>query len=256
MSFPAVICAKILGIPTVIHEQNALPGLTNRLLSAFAGIVAVSFASSKKYFPAGKTVVTGNPVRKDLFKKPSKSTYESFGLSEGKFTVLVFGGSQGASKINRAAIDSFQYLAGIKEKIQFLNISGRNDHEQIEKEYISNGIPGSVIAYTHSMGDAYAVADLIICRAGATTVAELKILNKRSILIPFPFATANHQEFNAKALEKEGLAKIVIEKDLNARMLAGIISESFASAKKLDDFKIPASFPQELLAAEVVKSLR
>jgi len=253
VSFPAVICAKILKIPCIIHEQNAFPGITNRILSRFADKIALSFTSSIKYFPGNNTVVTGNPVRPDLFNAAVQEAYARLGLSQDKFTVFVFGGSQGALKINDLVIDSFEYLSNIKDKLQFLHVSGPKYYDAVLGEYNKRNIPGRVIAYAHGIGDAYTVADLIICRSGATTVAELKILNKRAVLIPFPHATANHQEHNARALEKEGMAQVIIEKDLTPQMLAGVITEAFNSQSSNNGLKIPPVFPQELLAAEIAK---
>jgi len=253
VSFPAIICAKLLGIPSLIHEQNVLPGLTNRILSHFSSIVAVSFEGSRACFPDEKVVLTGNPVRPDLFMAPKDETYNRLGLSEGKFTVLVFGGSQGAAKINRTVLDSFQYLGDVKDRIQFLHIAGAKDYELVRKAYQEKSIPGTVSEYAHAIGDAYAVADMIICRSGATTVAELRILNKYSLLIPFPFATENHQESNARELEKEGLAKVIIERDLTPGLLAAEIIKALHSVGKNHSFKIPGVFPQELIAASAVK---
>jgi UDP-N-acetylglucosamine--N-acetylmuramyl-(pentapeptide) pyrophosphoryl-undecaprenol N-acetylglucosamine transferase len=253
ISFSAVICANILCIPSVIHEQNALPGMTNRILSRFADTVALSFGLSTKYFLGCNSVVTGNPVRPELFKIASAETYGTMFVSKDKFTILVFGGSQGAAKINLAVIDSCEFLKDLKDKIQFLLVSGSRDFQTAQKAFTAKQVPGKVIEYVHSMGDAYAVSDIIISRAGATTVAELRILNKQAVLIPFPFATDNHQEFNARALEKEGIAKVVLEKDLTPQLLAGIITEAFHKNKKEKMFNIPRVYPQALLASEIIK---
>jgi len=256
LSFPTVVCANILGIPTVIHEQNAFPGIANKILARFADTVALSFEGSKKYFWGCNTVVTGNPVRPELFKDATEETYNRMGVSKSKFTALVFGGSQGAAKINKTVIDSFEHLGALKDKVQFLLISGPKDFQSAQKEYAAKQVPGKVISYTHSMGDAYAVSDLIICRSGATTAAELRILNKQAVLIPFPFATANHQEFNARAMEKEGIAKVILEKGLTPQMLAGAITEAFNTSNKIHTQMIPKVFRQELLAGEVIKLIR
>ena len=253
VSFPAVIGARLLGIPAVIHESNALPGLTNRILSRFAAVTAVSFDSSKKYFPQAKVVNTGSPVRKNLFKGMGADAFKKMGLSDGKFTILVFGGSQGAAAINRAVAASFDFLGDIKDKIQFLHVAGPKDYEAVKEEYRRKNIPGAVIDYARDIGAAYSVSDLIICRSGASTVAELKVLNKPAILIPFPFATANHQEYNARALENSDVAKVVPEKDLKPESLAKAISAVFRSSKSGSLPDIPKVFPQELLAAEVLR---
>ena len=253
VSFPTVMSARLLGIPAVIHESNAIPGLANRLLSPFAAVIAVSFKSTKKYFPQSKVVVTGSPVRRSLFKGIEPGAFEKLGLSEGKFTVLVFGGSQGAAGINRAVTASYGLLGDIKDNIQFLHVAGPKEFEAVKEEYLSRNIPGAVIEYAHDIGAAYAVSDLIICRSGASTVAELRILNKPALVIPFPFAAANHQEYNARALEQEGVAKVVLEEDLKPETLAGAISGAFNSQRTVRTPILPDVFPQELLAAEVIK---
>lgn len=256
ISFPAVISAKLLAIPTVIHEQNALPGMTNRLLSRFADSIALSFEGSKEYFKSGRAAVTGNPVRKEVFTAEASAARREFGLAEGKFTVLVFGGSQGAAGINKAAAASFGFLGDIEGRVQFLHISGQASYDAVKAQYEKNSIPGTVVAYTHSMGQAYAVSDLIICRAGATTAAELKILNKPAILIPFPYATANHQEYNARALEKSSGAQVVLERDITPEVLAGLIIKAFKSAPAGSGLRPPEVFPQERLADLVISHIR
>jgi UDP-N-acetylglucosamine--N-acetylmuramyl-(pentapeptide) pyrophosphoryl-undecaprenol N-acetylglucosamine transferase len=255
ISFPMVAVGRLLGIRTVIHEQNCLPGLSNRVLSRFVDTVAVSAAEALPYFDAKKTVVTGNPVRADLFSADSPAAYGALALSPEKFTVLVFGGSQGAAGINKAAIGAWELLGSIKENIQFLHIAGKRDYDAVRAEYERLKNPGTVLEYLHAIGNAYAVADLIICRAGASTIAELAILNKPSILIPFPYATGNHQEYNAAVLVNAGKAKMIREKELTPELLAGEITAAFkAHSGHAVNVQLPALMPQELLADLVAAS--
>lgn len=255
ISFPVVLTGRLLGIPTLIHEQNAIPGLANRVLSRVASRVAVSFPESVKHFPADRTVVTGNPVRRELFEGSLDDSFRNLGLSEDKFTVLIFGGSQGASRINSVAVNSFALLADLKDRLQYLHITGKKDFEAIETEYRRNGIPGAIMPYLHTIGEAYRAADLIVCRAGATTIAELEMLGKPAILIPFPFATANHQECNAKTLVARGKAVMISEKKLDAGALAGAIRERLSAWKGRPGQAGPyrGRFPQEALADELKK---
>jgi len=255
VSFPVIVASKLSKIRTVIHESNFLPGLSNRFLSRIADIVAVSFEQSAKYFPISKVLVSGNPVRKELFEAPYSEALKALGLKPGRFTVLVFGGSQGASKLNRAVIESWEKLKDLAKKIQFVHVTGSKDFARIGEEYKRNNIPGSVFAYLNNIGNAYEAADLVISRAGAMTVAELQVLNKPAILIPFPFATANHQEPNARVLEKEGKAKVILEKNLSAGVLAQEIRnevKNFSRHKK--EIKMPSVLPQDILADLVFKA--
>lgn len=256
ISFPVAVAGKTAGVPVVIHEQNYIPGLANKMLSRFVDAVAVSFEDSVRFFPKGKTVVTGNPVREELFRTPHQDVFEEFHLIKGRFTVLVFGGSQGASIINRTLVAAFPLLQSIKERIQFLHITGKRDCPEMEQAYAAAGIKGCVLPYLHNIGDAYAAADLIVCRSGATTVAELKILNKPSLLIPYLHATANHQEFNAQILVKAGLGTMIREKDLTPEKLAeSIVSRSIScqGQGRPAAMQMPAILPQQALCDLVLR---
>ncbi|MCX5781578.1 MAG: undecaprenyldiphospho-muramoylpentapeptide beta-N-acetylglucosaminyltransferase [Elusimicrobia bacterium] len=249
VSFPVVLAAKLKGFKVIVHEQNVLPGLTNRILSKFVDKVAISFNESIKYFNSKKVVLTGNPFRPEIFKVSYEDSIKKLGLIPNKFSVLVFGGSQGAAFINRCVLEAWNTLNSFKDRMQFIHIAGKKEYDRLNTEYNKAGIPGKVFPYINDIGNAYEAADLIICRSGAMTISELKILNKPAILIPFPYATANHQEYNARMLEKEGKAKVIIEKDLNPEKLAKEITDylkSFSGHKK--ELKIPKVLPQDILA--------
>jgi UDP-N-acetylglucosamine--N-acetylmuramyl-(pentapeptide) pyrophosphoryl-undecaprenol N-acetylglucosamine transferase len=254
ISFPLILIGRLQGIPTIIHEQNYIPGLANKIASKFVRYIAVSFKESVAFFPKKKTVVTGNPVRKELFAYTRDTGFRCLKLDKDKFTVLVFGGSLGAAKINQTVVESFAYLTEVKGRMQFLHISGNKDYERMEKIYQEQAIPGKVYPYLHGIGEAYAVADLIICRSGATTIAELQILNKPAIFVPYPFATANHQEYNARVLVDAGKGKIIIEKNLTPELLAKEIIDSIAHASKEMPLAMPEIYAQQRIA-EIVAQL-
>jgi UDP-N-acetylglucosamine--N-acetylmuramyl-(pentapeptide) pyrophosphoryl-undecaprenol N-acetylglucosamine transferase len=215
VSFPVIISAKFVGIPTLVHEQNAIPGLANKMSAPFADVICVSFPGSEKYFSRNRTVLTGNPVRASITGISAARACEPF-------TVLVFGGSQGAASINSAvtaSLNSFRPPAG---GIKFLHIAGRADFEKVKNAYKSAGLAAEVYEYVYDMEAVYEKASLAVCRAGATTIAELIALRLPAVLIPFPFATENHQKANADYLAGAGCAIVVEEKDI--RSLAGRIT--------------------------------
>lgn len=222
-SGPVLLCARLMGIPTIIHEQNTMPGLANRVLGKFVDTVAVTYHESIRFFPHDRTVITGNPVREEIFTGSREEGRRTFSLEEGLFTIFVFGGSAGATRINEAVAEALAYLEPYKERIQFLHQTGNRDFDAIKEKYLAREFKGTVVPFAYEMADAYAVADLIISRAGATTLAELTSCGKASILVPYPYAAANHQEINAKKLWDMGAAQIIIERDLNGKTLSDMI---------------------------------
>jgi len=214
-SGPLCLVAWILGIPTAIHEQNSYPGLTNRLLSRFAKRVFISFEQSSRYFNRGNIVFTGNPVREKLIARKQPA-----GRDDGRFVILVVGGSQGARAINRAVVDALKELKRERFLPFAIHQTGPTDLETVLGEYRAHGIEGEVTPFIEDMASAYGMADLVICRAGATTIAELAALGKPSILIPFPYATHDHQVMNANSLMSTGAADMILEKDLTGGSLA------------------------------------
>jgi UDP-N-acetylglucosamine--N-acetylmuramyl-(pentapeptide) pyrophosphoryl-undecaprenol N-acetylglucosamine transferase len=222
-SGPVVLCAKMMGIPTIIHEQNTVPGFANKILGGFVDTVAVTYHESIKYFPPGKTYLTGNPIRAEILKGSRDRGYENFSLDRDRFTIFVFGGSSGASSINKAVAEALAYLEPLKDRIQFLHQTGDRECDSVKEVYRSREFRGTVIPFAYEMADAYAVADLIISRAGATTLAELTACGKAAILVPYPYAAANHQEINARKLWDIGAAQMVLERDLNGKTLSDLI---------------------------------
>jgi UDP-N-acetylglucosamine--N-acetylmuramyl-(pentapeptide) pyrophosphoryl-undecaprenol N-acetylglucosamine transferase len=222
-SGPVTLCAHLMGIQTIIHEQNTLPGLTNRMLGKIVDRVAVSYQESMRYFPGQKTCLTGNPVREEIVKGDRNRGYNIFSLQKERFTIFVFGGSRGASHINHAVGEALAYLVPVKDKIQFLHQTGDRDSEPMKEVYHAREFRGTVLPFAYEMADAYAVADLIISRAGATTLAELTACGKAAILVPYPHAAGNHQETNARKLWDIGAAQMILDRDLNGKILADMI---------------------------------
>ncbi|MGE5893568.1 MAG: undecaprenyldiphospho-muramoylpentapeptide beta-N-acetylglucosaminyltransferase [bacterium] len=224
-SFATVLSGVLKGIPTLILEQNAVPGFANRVLGKFARAVCITYQESMSYFPKHKTFLTGNPIREKILRGSKTSALKIFGLKPDLFTVFIFGGSAGASSINKALVDALQYLLDLKEGVQFLHQTGEKDYEFVRDAYRSYGFSGMVSPFIFQMAEAYAVSDMVVSRAGATTLSEITALGKPAVLIPYPFAAANHQEVNARKMEQMQAALLILDRELNGRMLAGTIRE-------------------------------
>jgi UDP-N-acetylglucosamine--N-acetylmuramyl-(pentapeptide) pyrophosphoryl-undecaprenol N-acetylglucosamine transferase len=222
-SGPLVLCAKMMGIPTLIHEQNTLPGYANKVLGKYVDTVAVTYHESIKAFPSYKTYLTGNPVRGEIINGSRERGCENFHLGKDRFTIFVFGGSLGAHSINHAVSEALEHLESVKDRIQFLHQTGEQEYDSMKEVYRSKGFSGTVIPFAYEMADAYAAADLIISRAGATTLAELTACGKASILVPYPYAAGNHQEINARKLWDMGGAQMILDRDLDGKTLSDLI---------------------------------
>ena len=222
-SGPVILSAKLMGIPAMIHEQNTLPGLTNRVLARFVDAVAVTYQESMNYFPREKTYLTGNPVREEILHGDRERGYERFSLEKDRFTIFVFGGSRGATKINQAVVEALDFLQKLRDRVQFLHQTGERDLRHVKEIYRLKGFKGTVIPFAHDMADAYAIADLVISRAGATTLAEITACGKAAILVPYPYAAGDHQEINARKLVDIGAARIIRDSELTGKVLSEMI---------------------------------
>ncbi|BDG10305.1 UDP-N-acetylglucosamine--N-acetylmuramyl-(pentapeptide) pyrophosphoryl-undecaprenol N-acetylglucosamine transferase [Anaeromyxobacter paludicola] len=214
-SGPVVLAAWLLGFPTAIQEQNALPGFTNRILGRIVRSVFTAFPEAGRYFKASKVQQLGNPIRRQLmdnYMRPSEPHEE--------LRLLVFGGSLGAHALNMRVIEALPHLADLKDRIRITHQTGAKDREQVEKGYRAVGFQPEVRTFITDMSGAYAGCDLVVCRAGATTLAELTVCKKPSILVPFPFAADNHQVVNARSLVDAGAAVMIEERDLTGELLA------------------------------------
>lgn len=211
---PVAMAAWFKRIPVVICEQNTVPGITNRLLFPVARRIYLSFEATRGRIDPEKRRVSGNPVRQSFIEGGDVEIGEKKG-----FTTLVVGGSQGAHAINMAFVAALAYLRR-KECIRIVHQTGAADRDQVARAYADAGINAEVKAFFHDMASRYRRADLVVCRAGATTVAELTALGKAALFIPYPYAADNHQEFNARSLVDAGAAQMVLERDLSGAELA------------------------------------
>jgi UDP-N-acetylglucosamine--N-acetylmuramyl-(pentapeptide) pyrophosphoryl-undecaprenol N-acetylglucosamine transferase len=215
-SFPVVVAAWLRRVPSVLLEQNARPGMANRVLARLARRVCTTFPEAAAFLPRAKVVLTGNPVRPFC---------AASGAGGGSFTLLVFGGSQGARRINDAAAAAAETLAAGVPRLQVIHQTGAADEERLRRRYAEAGVAAEVQVFIDDMGTAYGRADLVVCRAGATTVAELTTLGKPAILVPYPYAADDHQRANAEVLAAEGAAVLVLDRDLDGACLAALVIE-------------------------------
>lgn len=227
-SGPAVLAAYFVGLPTAIAEQNAAPGITNRILGKFVDKIFVTYAATADSFPASKVLVSGNPVRAAFTSVRSRQQ-----AAKDFQQLLIFGGSQGAQAINKSIVEMLPQLQKIKNNIRILHQTGARDVEPVSEAYARYGIRAEVTAFIVDMADAYRQADLIICRAGATSLAEITTAGKAAILIPFPFATNDHQTKNAEAMAEKGAAIMIQEKDLSGDKLFAVVGKLLQDPQKL-----------------------
>ncbi len=220
---PVVLAAWLSGIPVVLHEQNILPGITNRALGRFACRIFVSFENTAGGFDPKKVRLTGNPVRRDILAAAENRQHPPTAPADSPLNILIIGGSQGAHAINMAMIGALSSIAQ-KERLRVVHQTGSADEAQVSAAYEAGGIEATVKSFFDDMDRQYRSADLIICRAGATTVAEITAIGKAALFIPFPFAADDHQKMNAAALTARGAAEMIDEKDLSAEKLAARIS--------------------------------
>ena len=224
-SLPMVLAARGMAIPRFIHEQNAIPGLTNRLLAKFASKVFITLEESARYFPA-TTMLTGNPLRKqilDMVENISLSSAKDDIRSANSFNLFIFGGSQGAHAINTAMIDALPLIKKSQTNLVITHQTGEKDFAEVTAAYRAAGVEANVTPFITDMASEYARADLIICRAGATTIAEVTACGKACMFIPFPHAVDDHQRRNAEALLKKDACFMMLEQELSGASLAGTI---------------------------------
>jgi UDP-N-acetylglucosamine--N-acetylmuramyl-(pentapeptide) pyrophosphoryl-undecaprenol N-acetylglucosamine transferase len=214
-SVPVVLAGFFLGVPSFLHEQNAEPGLANKMLSKFAKCTFISFEETEKYLKGGKVYHTGNPVRKTL-----KASHEP--KTDDTFAVFVFGGSRGARSINEAVLTLLPYMESYKNLIIY-HQTGTEDYERIFEAYEKTDIRHEVFPFTDNMGKYYALSDVVISRAGASTIFELAYFKKASILIPYPFSAGQHQWKNAYHVENIGGGYVIGNDEASGERLHEVI---------------------------------
>ncbi len=228
---PVLYVAAKKGIPTLIHESNAFPGVTNRLLEKHVNYVAISFKDAVKYFKnKDKLVHTGNPVRQELLSTNRQAVLKQLDIVDGKPLIVAMGGSRGARKINETIVQMLN--THFKGEFNLIFSTGEAQFNEINlsvcldeqyKKYVK------VVPYIYDVAQVYTASDLMICRAGAITISELQTMGIPSILIPSPYVTANHQEHNARSLEKDGGAVVILENELNADILYSKLCDLIAN---------------------------
>ncbi|MCU1260937.1 MAG: UDP-N-acetylglucosamine--N-acetylmuramyl-(pentapeptide) pyrophosphoryl-undecaprenol [Bryobacterales bacterium] len=214
---PPVLAAILRRIPILVMEPNAVPGFMNRMTARFVRRALISFRETERYFPSGRTELTGLPVREDFFHLAPKPVGNTF-------TILITGGSQGSRTLNEAASASWPLFRKSGLPVRFLHQTGLVTFEKTRAEFLSTGLEGEVSAFFQDMPAVFAQADLIVCRSGAGAVAELAAAGKPSILIPFPFATGQHQLRNAEAFERAGAARLVLDKEWTGEQFFNTVS--------------------------------
>lgn len=253
-SGPVALAAWMMGIPVVLHEQNIRPGITNRMLSRIADRIYVSFQGTQTVMDPGKIRMLGNPVRREI-RNAGKALAENLQPSRSGdpelMTIAVLGGSQGAHRINTAVIEALPHLVQ-DGGYRFIHQTGRADEAIVREAYAKAGIAAEVGAFFHDMAQLYTDADLLICRAGATTVAEVTSIGKGAIFIPYPYAADNHQVLNAQALVDEGAAELILEDDLSGALLAQTIRTLVRESGRIAEMNRKArTFGRPEAAAEI-----
>jgi UDP-N-acetylglucosamine--N-acetylmuramyl-(pentapeptide) pyrophosphoryl-undecaprenol N-acetylglucosamine transferase len=218
-SGPVVMVAALRGVPTMLLEQNAVPGLTNRLLIRVVQAAAVTFDSTQAFFGA-KAFVSGNPVRPEFFATSGSHQESALDDQTSVTRVLVFGGSQGAHAINVAMVEAAPQLAAGGSHLRLVHQTGERDVEMVRTAYRQAGLQADVEPFLFDMGRQLGEADVVVCRAGATTLAEITAAGKASVLIPLPTATDDHQRKNAEALVVAGAAELLLQGELTGDVLA------------------------------------
>lgn len=230
VSGPVLLAARILGIPSAIHEQNAVPGLANRMAARFADRIFVTYRESEAFFKNPGIELTGNPVRSAILNSATTPSENKQDMP----SVLVLGGSQGAAALNRVVSAALRNIWQSGHKVHIVHQTGEASAEETEAYYRKEGIVADVRPFITDMAKAYRQADLVISRAGATTLAEITALGKPSILIPYPYAADNHQEKNAQAMTDAGAAVMFLESDIGAMRLAGEIENILGDRARLE----------------------
>lgn len=237
VSGPAVLAAAKLKIPTLIHEQNAFAGMTTKILCRYANTVCISFEESRKYLNAKNIVLTGNPVRENILELSAEEARTRLGLT--RKMVLVFGGSLGAKKIN----DTMQqFIFETDGSFDIIWGTGNRAYDEIMKNLENKKIPENVkiMPYIYNMDEIMSAADVVVARAGAITLGEICAKGKCAVLIPSPYVANNHQEYNARAMEKHGAAELICEGDLNARTLGEKLSSILGNPEKMQKMQANA----------------
>lgn len=256
VSGPVSVAAKLFGVPLLLQEQNSIPGLTNRWLSRIADEVHLSFLEARSHFPRRDHLkVTGNPVRSYILAGEREPAMREFKLDPNRPTLFVFGGSLGAKRINAAAVDALRRLKD-RVDVQCILQTGKDEFESIKAIVAKEQLHATVLPFVKKMHLAYAAADLVVCRAGAMTLAEIAVCGRPSILVPYPFAAHDHQRVNAANLADRGAAVVIEDGDLTGERLAKELAHLLADKTALSRMSANARlFARPDAASRLARSL-
>ncbi|MEO8382294.1 MAG: undecaprenyldiphospho-muramoylpentapeptide beta-N-acetylglucosaminyltransferase [Acidobacteriota bacterium] len=226
-SGPVLVAAKLRGVPTIIHEANAFPGLANRVVARFVTAVAVAFDEALPRLKRKDGVVTGNPIRQEFFEATREQPAGDLKR------LLIFGGSQGSRILNDTMTGALQFLAPLQRTLEIVHQTGPAELEKVQIAYRQSAFPGArVVPYLDPIVDEIANADLVVCRAGAMTIGELCAIGRGAVLVPFAAATNNHQELNARVVERAGGAVVITESGLSPEQLASAVTEILSDPER------------------------
>ncbi len=237
-SVAPILAAKLLCIPSVLLEQNVIPGKANRFLSRWVDEVYCHWRGSLKWFDKAKVIrVTGTPVRKDIVRSKKRQNGETFGLDPAKKTILITGGSQGAQAVNEVIVNCLPQLEPLSDKLQIIHCTGDYGYETIKAAYEKSKIGSYVCTFLDDMGSAFRMADAIVCRAGATTIAEITAIGIPAILVPYPHAADNHQYWNAMELVSNGGGYLLQQLDLTPEKIVELVTGLLNDEEKYNRMK-------------------
>lgn len=256
VSAPVAVAAWLLRRPLLIQEQNSVPGLANRWLARLADEVHLSFVEARTYFARKDHLkVTGNPIRAYVLSGEKSAAYAEFGLQAGKPTLFVFGGSRGAHRINEAALDAMRRLKG-RVEVQWILQTGREDYDWAKGIVEREGLPAKVMPFLTRIHLAYAAADLVVCRSGAMTLAEISACGTPAILVPYPYAAHDHQLTNATNLVDRGAAAMILDRELTGERLAQEIAHWLSDRPALSQMSSNARrFARPDAAEKIARSI-
>ena len=241
-----VVAAYVIGVPIVLIEQNVIPGRANLIMSRWADAILCHWESTKNKFKparigtggkAGSISVTGIPIRSGIVENETEVVKNPFGLASQGKTLLVMGGSQGSQAINKVLLQSIPKLKALIPGLQIIHLTGKEGYKEVKDAYDNLGINSFVSEFSSEIGIAYRLADLVICRAGANTIAEISAVGIPAILIPYPYATDNHQYWNAYELARIGGALIIKQDELKPERLTELVSDLLLNDEKLNNMK-------------------
>ena len=251
-----VVAAYVTGVPIVLIEQNVIPGRANLIMARWVDVILCHWESTKKRFKRGHVCVTGVPIRNGIVENEAAIDKNPFGLTSQGKTLLVMGGSQGSQAINKVILQSIPKLKALIPDLQIIHLTGKQGYNEAKAIYDNMGISSFVSEFSDDIGIAYSLSDLVICRAGANTIAEISAVGIPAILIPYPYATDNHQYWNAYELSRIGGAIIITQEELKSQRVVELVSDLLLNDEELDNMKkINRSLSKPFAAERVVDKI-